>query len=160
MNFLTQRDGADHRAPRQTEATVRGDQGIAGHVRPHLSVAQDQVRQDGKHGLACRALDTPDGEPTQAETGIVGVARQAPTRAAAGLVEELKADGEEEGQDKLDTRLGGAQERSVGRLIVEIDGDGAVFACHFGGLPHASSPCRWLSVKRRHREGNAWKDQA
>src|SRR5438309_6235546 len=28
------------------------------------------------------------------------------------------------------------QERKVGRLIVEIDGDGSVYACHFGGLSH------------------------
>ena len=34
------------------------------------------------------------------------VARQAPTRAAAGLVEELKAEGEEEGEDELDKRFG------------------------------------------------------
>ena len=43
---------------------------------------------------------------------------------------------------------------------MEIDGDGAVFACCFGGLSHVSSPCRWLSVKMRHRDGNALKDQA
>ena len=45
-------------------------------------------------------------------------------------------------------------------LIVEIDGDGSVYACHFGGLSHVSSPCRGLSVKIRHREGHALKDQA
>jgi len=35
----------------------------------------------------------------------MGVARQAPTLAAAGLVEELKAEGEEKGEDELDKRL-------------------------------------------------------
>jgi hypothetical protein len=38
---------------------------------------------------------------------------------------------------------------------VEIDGDGAVVACRFGTLSHVSSPCRWLSVRMRHGEGNA-----
>jgi hypothetical protein len=33
----------------------------------------------------------------------MGVARQASTLAAAGLVEELKAEGKEKGEDELDT---------------------------------------------------------
>ena len=36
----------------------------------------------------------------------MGVARQAPTLTAAGLVEELKAEGEEEGEDEFDKRFG------------------------------------------------------
>jgi hypothetical protein len=47
----------------------------------------------------------------------------------------------DKGEDELDKRLGVAQEFSVGRLIVEIDGDGAVFAYRFGSLSHVSSPC-------------------
>src|SRR2546423_406077 len=90
----------------------------------------------------------------------MGVTRQAPTRAAAGLVEELKAESEKKREHELDKRFGVTQERKVGRLIVEIDGEGAVYACHFGGLSHVSSPCRGLSVKMRHREGHALKDQA
>ena len=117
------------------------------------------MRQDGEHRFARRALDTPDGKPTQAETGIVGVTREAPTRAAAGRVEELKTDREEEGQDKRDKRFGGVKELAVGRFMVEMNGDRAVFACHFGGLAPVSSPCRGLSVQRRHREGSALKDQ-
>src|SRR6267378_1904603 len=151
---------ADDRAQLQAETTVGGQQGIAGHLRAHLAVAQDKVRQDREDRFAGGALDAPDGEPAQANPRVMGVARQAPTLAAAGLMEELKAEGEEEGEDELDKRVGVAQERKVGRLIVEINGEGAVFACHFGGLSHVSSPCRWLSVKRRHREGNALKDQA
>ena len=65
----------------QTEATVRGEQGIAGHVRPHRAVAQDEVRQDGEHRFAGGALDAPDGETTQADPRIMGVARQAPAAA-------------------------------------------------------------------------------
>ena len=97
------------------------------------------MRQDREHGFASRALDTPDGETTQAETGLGGVARQAAARAAAGLVEELKAEGKEKGEDELDKRLGVVKELVVRRFIVEINGDGAVFACHFGGLAHVSS---------------------
>jgi hypothetical protein len=68
----------------------------------------------------------------------MGVAREAATLAAAGLVEELKAEGEEEGEDELDKRFGVAYESKVGRLIVEIDGDGTVVACRFDGLSHVS----------------------
>ena len=63
-----------------------GQQGIAGHLRAHLAIAQDEVRQDGEHGLACGALDTPEGETTEPDTGRVGVAGEAPALAAAGLV--------------------------------------------------------------------------
>ena len=63
-------------------------------------------------------------------------------------------------QDTLDTRLGVVKELAVGRFVVEIDGDGAVCAGRFDGLSHVSSPCRWLSVAMRHREGKALKDQA
>ena len=73
-----------------------GQQGIAGHIRAHLAVAQDKVRQDGEDRFASGALDAPDGEPAQANPRVMRVARQTLTRAAAGLVEELKAEGEEE----------------------------------------------------------------
>ena len=132
------RDVADHRAPCQTEATVGGDQGIAGHVRPHRAGAPDKMRQDRADRCAGGALDAPDGEPAQANPRVMGVARQASTRAAAGLVEELEAEGEEEGEDKLDKRVGVAQEPKVGRLIVEIDGDRTVFACQCGSPCHVS----------------------
>ena len=56
-----------------------GEQGIAGYVRPHRSIAQDEVRQDGKYRLAGGALDAPDGETTQANPGVMGVAREAAT---------------------------------------------------------------------------------
>ena len=72
----------------------------------------------------------------------MGVARQAPAAATRGLVCELETDRQDKGEDELDKRLGVAQEFSVGRLIVEIDGDGAVFAYRFGSLSHVSSPCR------------------
>jgi hypothetical protein len=89
----------------------------------------------------------------------MGVAGQTPALTAASLVEELKAESENKREHELDERSGGAQELRGGRLIVEIDGNGAVFAGRFGGLSHVSSPCRWLSAKMRHRTDNALKDQ-
>ena len=70
----------------------------------------------------------------------MGVARQAAALAAAGLVYELEAKRKDEGEDELDKRLGVVEERKVGRLIVEVDGDGPVVACRFGGLSHVSPP--------------------
>src|SRR5712691_1133339 len=81
------------------------------------------------------------------------VARQALTRAAAGLVEELKA------EDELDERVGVVQEPKIGRLIVEIDGEGAVVTYRFGGVPHVSSPGQRPFTQMRHREGNILKEQ-
>ena len=71
------RDVADHRTPFQTEATLGGNQGIAGHGWLHRSIAQDEVWQDGEYRLAGGALDAPDGEPAQANPRVMGVARQA-----------------------------------------------------------------------------------
>ena len=113
------------------------------------------MRQDREHGLTRRALDPPDGETTQADTGLVGVARQAPTRAAAGLVCELQAEREEKREHALDKCLGVAQERKVGRLIAEVDGDRAVVAYQFGGVSHVSSPVQMPLAWSRHGEGNA-----
>src|SRR6185503_6605497 len=96
-----------------------------------------KVRQDGEHRLTCRALDTPDGETTQPDTGIVGVAGQAPALAAAGLVEELKAEREEKRAHELDKRLGVTEELKVRRLVLKIDGDGPVLACRLGGVSAA-----------------------
>src|SRR5215467_5562804 len=100
------------------------------------------MRQDGEHGFTRGTLHTPDGETAQAGPDIMGVARQAPVAATRGLVCELEADRQDKGEDELDKRLGVALEFSVGRLIVGIDGDGAVFAYRFGSLSHVSSPCR------------------
>ena len=63
------------------------------------------MREDREDGSARGALEAPDGEPTQPDTGIVGVAGQAPALAATGLVEELKAEGEKEREYEF-TRLG------------------------------------------------------
>ena len=69
----------------------------------------------------------------------MGVACQAAPLAAAGLVCELEAEGEDKGEDELDKRFGIAQELRVGRLIAEIDGDRAVVAYRFGCVSQVSS---------------------
>jgi hypothetical protein len=136
-----------------------GQQRITGHVRAHLAVPQDEVGQDGEHRTTRGALEPPDGEPTQADTGIVGVAGQAPALAAAGLVEELKAEREEKREHELDKRLGVTQELKVRRLVLKIDGDGPVLACRLGCLCHLSPPLRWSLALMRHHGGNVLKYQ-
>ena len=64
--------------------------------------------------------------PTQTNPDIMGVAGQTPALAAASLVEELTAERENKREHELDKRLVIVQQVSVGRFIVEIDGDGAV----------------------------------
>jgi hypothetical protein len=117
---------ANSGTPFQTQATVRGQQGIPGRVGSHLSVAQDEVGQDGEDGFARGALNAPDGEAAQAQPGIMGVARQAPTAATRRLVVELKAQGEDEGEDKLNKCFAIVNQLQVGGFILEIDGDGTV----------------------------------
>ena len=61
-------------------------EGITSHVWAHLTIAQDEVGEDREHGAARGALEPPDGEPTQANTGVMGVARQAAPAATGRLV--------------------------------------------------------------------------
>ena len=84
---------------------MRRQQGITGHLRAHLAIAQDEVRQDREHRFARRALETPDGDPTQTDTDIMRVARQAPAPATGGLVFELKAEGQDEGEHTFEKAL-------------------------------------------------------
>jgi hypothetical protein len=112
---------------------VGGQQRLTRHLWPPGAVAQDKVRQDREDRLTGGALEAPDGEPAQADPRVMRVARQAPTRAAAGLVEELKAKSEKKRKHELDKRCGVAQERKVGCLIAEVDSDRAVVAYRFGG---------------------------
>ena len=75
----------------------------------------------------------------------MGVAREASSPAAAGLVFELKADREDEGQNELDERLAIIKELKVSGVILEIDGNRAVFAGRFSALSHVSPRVRWSS---------------
>ena len=61
------------------------------------------------------------------------------------LVGELKAEGQEKGEDAFDKRLAVAKQLKVGCLILEINGESPVFAGPFGGLPHVSPPAHQVS---------------
>jgi hypothetical protein len=109
------------------------------------------MREDGEHGFASRTLETPDGDPTEADTGIMGMACQAPAAPTGRLVCELKAEGEKKGEDTFNKGLAVAKQLNVGRFVSKIDSDGAVFAGLFGccahGLPRlcTKSPVRNLT---------------
>ena len=131
-------DVADDRAQFQTEPPVSGQQGIAGRVRTHGAIAQDEVREHREDRFACRALEAPDGDPTQPDTRIMRMAGQAPTAATGRLVLELKAKGYDEGDDTFEERLPIAKQLEVHRFASEIDGDGAVFSHRLSRCAHVS----------------------
>src|SRR5262244_1919422 len=105
-----------------------GQEGITRDLRSHLAITQDEMRQHGEHRMTRRALETPDGHPTQAYAEIMRVACQASPTSTHRLVFELKAARQDEGEHAFDKRPAIAQELKVGRFIVEINSDGAVFA--------------------------------
>ena len=119
---------------------MRGQQGIASHLRAHLAIAQNEVRQDGEHGFAPCALDTPDGYSTQADPHVMGVARQAPASTTGGLMVELKAKGQDEGEDTFEKRLPIVKQLEIRRFAPEIDGDGAVCSRRLSCYVHVSPP--------------------
>ena len=124
----------------QTQSTMRRQQGVAGDLRTHLAIAQDKVGQDGEHHFAPRTLETPDGDPTQADTDIMGVACQAPTALTSCLVCELKAKGQDKSHHQFNKGLAVAKQLNVGRFVSKIDSDGPVFAGPFGCVLHVSPP--------------------
>src|SRR5262249_6766739 len=121
----------EDRAQLQTEAAVCSQQGIAGHFRSHLTIAQDEMGEDREHRSACRALATPDGDATQADPDIMRVTGQAPAPATGRLVGELQAKGQHEGEDTLAKRLAVSQQADIGGFVAKIHGDRAVFAGPF-----------------------------
>src|SRR5215467_6923943 len=96
------------------------------------------MRQDGEDRLAPRTLNAPDGHPTQAYTHIMGVTRQAPTPITGGLMLQLEAEGQKEGEDALEKRLAIAQELKVGGFVLEIDSESPVFAGLASCVAHES----------------------
>jgi len=57
------------------------------------AIAQDKMRQDREHRATRGTLETPDGDATEADPQIMGVAGQAPTPGTGRLVFQLKTDG-------------------------------------------------------------------
>jgi len=117
---------------------VRGQQGIAGRFWSHLALAPDEVGEDREHRATRRALDTPDGDPSQPETDIMRVAGQAPFPTTGRLVFQLKAKRQNEGEDTLKKCLPITKQLKVGRFVLKIDGDGPVFSGLVGGGSHGS----------------------
>jgi hypothetical protein len=70
---------------------------------------------------------------------MMRVAGQAPA-ATGRLMLEVKAKGEEKGEDEFDKDLAVVKELKVGRFIVEIDGNGAVLPYLCGSCAHMLPP--------------------
>src|SRR5262245_15100056 len=134
------REVADHRAPFQTETTVGGQQSVASHLGAHLAVPQDEMRQHSEYRTTRRALDAPNGHPTQTETDRRRMARQAPTAVTGRLVFQWEAEGEEEGEHAFEKRLPICYQAKIRCFVSKIDGDGAVFSGRFRRCAHVSLP--------------------
>jgi hypothetical protein len=63
----------------------------------------------------------------QTDTEVMRVARHAPSPTTGCLVFQLKANGQDEGDDPFEKRLAVAKKLKVGRFLLKIDGDGTVF---------------------------------
>jgi hypothetical protein len=68
------------------------------------------------------------------------VARQTPAAAAGCLVFQLKAEGEDESHDQFGKGLAVAKRLKIGRLIMEIDADGAVLPSPCGCFANWVTP--------------------
>src|SRR5262252_4504801 len=68
----------------------------------------------------------------------MGVARQAPAPITGGLVLQLEAEGQQEGEDALEKRLTIAQQVEVGGFVSKIDRHSAVVSRQFGCAAHVS----------------------
>jgi hypothetical protein len=89
-------------------------------LKPGLLI-YNEVREDREDGFARGTLDTPDGEPTEADTGVMGVACEAATATTGRLVCQLKAKGEEKGEDAFEKRLAVAKELKVGGFVELVE---------------------------------------
>jgi hypothetical protein len=68
--------------------------------------------------FARRALYPPDRDATQADTGVMGVPRQAPPATTGRLVLQLKAEGQDEGEDTFEECLAIVQQLEIGCFIL------------------------------------------
>ena len=117
------------------------------------------MRQDGEDRFARRTLYPPDGHPTQADTDIMRMPRQAPTAVTGYLVLELEAEGEKESEDALEKRLAIAQQMAGGGFVSKIDRDGAVVSHRFGCCAHVSPSVIRARTLVGHDGGNALQSQ-
>src|SRR5262245_34457251 len=117
------------------------------------------MRQDGEHGTTRGTLDPPDGDATQAHAEIMRVARQASAPATGGLVCELKAEGQEEGENEFDKGLAITKQLKVGRFVLKIDGDSAIVSRRFGRCVHVSPQVVRFRKRMRHDGSNTLRSQ-
>jgi hypothetical protein len=68
----------------------------------------------------------------------MGVPREAPAAVTGGPVYELKAKGQEKGEDEFDKRPAVVNQVEVGGFVAKIDSDGPVFSRQFGRCAHVS----------------------
>ena len=122
-----------------------GSQRLTGDSWSHLTVAQDEVRQDRADGFAPRVLETPDGDPSKADTPVMGVTCQVPSSITGRLVLQLKAEGEEERQHTFEKRLALVTKLKIGLLVPKINGDGPLFSRRFGCCAPVLPLCRQVS---------------
>jgi len=92
---------------------VGSDQRLPGHVGAHAAVTQDKMGQDREDGFAGGALNPPDREAAEADTRIMGVARQASTAVTGRLVSELEAKSKEKGYNELNEGVTGRPPSTV-----------------------------------------------
>lgn len=78
----------------QTQSSLRRQQGIAVCFRAHRPIAQDEMREGREHRATCGALETPDGDATETD--------QASSAATGRLMFQLKAKGQEKGEDTFE----------------------------------------------------------
>jgi hypothetical protein len=52
---------------------------------------------------------------------------------------ELKADREDKCENELNEGFAIAEQLKIGGLVLEVNGEGAVFSSRFGGIAHGSS---------------------
>src|SRR5215475_13806236 len=103
-----------------------------------MAIAQDKMGEDCEHRFACRTLDPPDGHPTQTDTDIMRMPRQAPAAVTNRLVFQLEAEGKEESDDTLEKRFPVCNQAKGRGFISKIDGDSTIYACLCGCFPHVS----------------------
>jgi hypothetical protein len=94
--------------------------------------------EDREYRFARGALQPPNGEPPETNTGVMGVARQAPAAMTGRLVFQLKAKREEAGEHELEKRLAITQQLKVGGFVLEINGDRPIFSALAGVFGHGS----------------------
>jgi len=109
-------------------------------------VAHDEVGKHSEHRAARGALHAPDGKPTQADTGVMGVTRQAPTATTGRLVYQLEAQGAENSENAFEKRFAIAQELITVRFVVKVDSNGPVFTGLADSVAHGSSSGQMVSV--------------